>query len=116
MIVAYICTDRGDQTETRRRLLLDHLRYVETVADKILVGGPVPPTEPGDTRQFKGSILLYKVGRPEEAAALFNGDPYAKAGIWEKVEVLPFEPALGEVVGGITWQIVDGQIRPKAAR
>jgi uncharacterized protein YciI len=115
MIYGYLCTDRGDQTETRRRLLVDHLRYVESIADKVLIGGPMPPSDPGDRRQFKGSILLYKVRSRDEAAALFAADPYAKAGIWETVEEFAFAPVIGDAVGGITWEIVDGAVRRRSA-
>jgi hypothetical protein len=59
-------------------------------------------------------MLLYKVNSREEAKALFTGDPYAAADIWEKVEEIAFKAAVGDVVGGTTWEIVDGQVRGKA--
>ena len=120
MIYAFICRDAGDQTERRSALLLEHLRYIETVIDHIVVAGPCPPTAAGDTRQFQGSMMLYRAESMTEAKALFDGDPYARNGIWSSVDVMPFEAVAVAYVGGTTWDIVDGKFtkraRPEAPR
>ncbi len=108
MIHGYLCTDRGDQMAVRRKFLLDHLRYIETIADKIFIAGPAPSGAPG---VYKGSLILYKVDTADEAKALFDADPYAKADIWESVQPISFSPAVGDQVGGVTWKIVDGQVQ-----
>ena len=38
MKFAFICTDDGNQDEVRARHLIEHLRYVESVLDKISCG------------------------------------------------------------------------------
>ncbi len=111
MLFAYFCTDRGDQTAARSRLLVEHLRYFESIVDKIFVSGTVPPTAPGDTRKAAGSVIIYNVGSREEADALFKGDPYDSLDLYEKVEVVVFNPAAGTAVGGISWDIVNGEVR-----
>ena len=108
MIHGYLCTDRGDQTAVRRKFLMDHLRYIETIADKIFIAGPEPSDIPG---VYKGSLILYKVDTAEQAKALFDADPYAKADIWESVRPSSFNPAVGDHVGGVTWKIIDGQVQ-----
>ena len=108
MIHGFLCTDRGDQTAVRRKFLLDHLRYIETIADKVFIAGPEPSDTPG---VFKGSLILFKVDTAEQAKALFDADPYAKADIWESVRPISFNPAVGDHVGGVTWKIVDGQVQ-----
>ncbi len=108
MIHGYLCTDRGDQTAVRRKFLMDHLRYIETIADKIFIAGPEPSDIPG---VYKGSLILYKVDTAEQAKALFDADPYAKADIWESVRPISFNPAVGDHVGGVTWKIIDGQVQ-----
>ena len=108
MIHGFLCTDRGDQMVVRRKFLMDHLRYIETIADKILVAGPAPSDTPG---VYKGSLILYKVATADEAKALFDADAYAKADFWESVQPISFSPAVGDLVGGITWKIVDGQVQ-----
>ena len=116
MIYAFICRDAGDQTERRSALLLEHLRYIETVIDHIVVAGPGLPTAAGDTRQFQGSMMLYRAESMTEAKALFDGDPYARNGIWSSVDVMSFEAVAGAYVGGTTWDIVDGQLVRRIAR
>jgi uncharacterized protein YciI len=109
MRFAYVCRDRGDQTAARMKVLKEHLRYMESVADKVLIAGPVPGAT-GETRRFAGSIVIYNVATREEADALFKADPYAAADLWERVDVVPFDPAMGTAIGGITWEFVDGEV------
>ena len=37
MIYAFICKDGGDKTQIRRDVLLEHLRYIESVIDNGLI-------------------------------------------------------------------------------
>jgi uncharacterized protein YciI len=110
MKFAFICTDNGNQDETRSRHLLEHLRYVESVLDKIVVAGPCAPSDESDERQFQGSIMVYEADSEAEAHALFDGDPYVKNGVWQKVRVMPFTPVAGQMVGGKTWRIEYGRM------
>lgn len=110
MNIAFICTDDGDQTETRTTHLIEHLRYVESVLDKVVVAGPCLAPE-GEGRQFQGSIMVYKADSEEDARVLFEGDPYVKNNVWSKVRVMPFVPVAGHLVGGKTWVIEDGEMK-----
>ena len=76
-----------------------------------MIAGPIPGPEGGP--RFTGSVIIYNVGTREEADALFNGDPYARANMWERVETIPFSEALGTAIGGLTWEIVNGEIKMK---
>ena len=67
MIYAFICKDGGDKTQIRRDVLLDHLRYIESVIDKIVVAGTCPPLSSSDPPQFGGSMLRYRADSPAEA-------------------------------------------------
>ncbi|MBM3512702.1 MAG: YciI family protein [Alphaproteobacteria bacterium] len=111
-IFAFICKDGGDKTALRSKLLIDHLRHIESVADKVAVGGPCPPTGPGDKRQFEGSLILMHAQNAAEARTLFERDPYYKAGIWDSIEMMNFLPVVGEYIGGQTWTIEDGKMKP----
>lgn len=110
MNFAFICTDDGDQSELRTKHLLEHLRYVESVLDKIVVGGPCPSNQ-DDGREFEGSIMVYKADSEDQARSLFEADPYVKNGVWSKVRVMPFVPVAGSLVGGKTWVIEDGEMK-----
>ena len=105
MNYAFICTDDGDQGETRTKHLLEHLKYIESVLDKVVIAGPCAPSDAADTRQFQASIMVYEADTEEEARALFDGDPYVKNGVWKKVRVMPFTPVAGQMIGGKTWKI-----------
>ena len=105
MNYAFICTDDGDQGEVRTRHLLEHLRYIESVLDKVVVAGPCAPSQEDDDRQFQGSIMVYNAASEAEAQALFDADPYVKNGVWKKVRVMPFTQVAGQLIGGKTWRI-----------
>jgi hypothetical protein len=109
-IYAFICKDGGDKGAVRRQHLIEHLRYVESVMDSVVVAGPCPPTAPGDARQFAGSIMMYRAKTEAAARALFEGDPYVKNRVWDAVEMMNFTPVAGDYIGGQTWAIVDGKM------
>lgn len=111
MRFAYFCFDRGDQMAARNERLMAHLHYMEQIADQIMIAGPIPG--PAGGPRFAGSVIIYNVGSREEADALFNNDPYASANLWERVEVVPFSEALGTAIGGLTWEIVNGDLKMK---
>mgnify|MGYP002782352066 CR=1 FL=1 len=96
---AVIARDRPG-AEPRRLAVRDaHFAYVETIADRIAVAGPLRD----DAGGFKGSLLIYRVAGEAEARALLEGDPYWAADIWESVTVEPFTAAIGTWVGGKRW-------------
>ncbi|MFL2771066.1 MAG: YciI family protein [Rhodospirillaceae bacterium] len=111
MNYAFICTDDGDQSELRSKHLIEHLRYVESNLDKVVIAGPCAPSDPKDKRQFQGSIMVYKAETETIARALFEGDPYVKNGVWAKVRMMPFNPVAGVLLGGQTWVIEGDQAR-----
>lgn len=110
MNFAFICTDDGDQGEVRTKHLLEHLKYIESVLDKVVIAGPCAPSDENDARQFQASIMVYEAENEAEAQALFDGDPYVKNGVWKKVRVMPFIPVAGQLIGGKTWRIEDDKM------
>jgi len=95
-----ICRDAPDGAEKRRSATPDHLRHIEQVIDELHVAGPLFD-EAG--KRPVGSVLLLRTQSARQARELTERDPYFKAGVWESVEVLPFIPAAGGYIGGITW-------------
>ena len=100
MIYCFICKDGPKADNLRKEHLAAHLSHVEEVIDTIKVAGPVPR----DTDGYRGSILMLEAETEDEAWALFNTDPYAKAEIWDSVEILPFNAVAGQWLGGVTWK------------
>jgi uncharacterized protein YciI len=109
-VFAFICKDGGDKTKIRRDLLLEHLRYIETVADHIAVAGPCAPRQTSDTRQFEGSIMIYDAPSESAARAIFEGDPYFKNGIWDSYDIMAMNPVVGHYIGGQTWELAGDSI------
>jgi len=103
MRFAFVCIDDGDQGESRKLFLIDHLKYIEKVMSKVVLAGPCPSSDPGDDRQFQGSIMIYEASTENEARKLFEDDPYVRNGIWKEVSCLPFDPVAGQLIGGKTW-------------
>jgi uncharacterized protein YciI len=116
VIYAFICKDGGDKTQIRRDLLIEHLRYIESVIDKVVVAGPCAPMTPSDVRQFEGSVMMYQADTPAEARSMFERDPYFKNKIWDSYEMMNFSPVAGNYIGGQTWEIVDGKMMRKDPR
>ena len=100
MLVSVYCTDTRDSAAPRREKLQAHLRYVETIQDKIKVAGPV--TDPEAGRQV-ASLLVFEVQDLAEADALMRADPYYDAGIWETINLHEFRGVVGDWVGGKQW-------------
>ena len=99
MAVAVILWDGPDAPRLRQERLAAHLAYVETVADRLLVGGPFKRADGA----FAGSLLVMDVGTEAEARAILEADPYFQAGVWADVRIEPFRPVIGTWIGGKVW-------------
>lgn len=94
------CEDRPHASTARRENTADHLEYIETILDRILVAGPLLDD---DTGGYLGSCFVYDTDDEKEAKRLLHNDPYYKAGLYARVAIRPFRPAAGCWIGGKTW-------------
>jgi uncharacterized protein len=76
-----------------------HFSHIERVLDKLCIAGPLKTEAEG----FAGSLLIIKARDRAEAQAIFETDPYFKAGVWDRIEIHPFVAAAGEWIGGKVW-------------
>lgn len=85
------CVDKPAHPEIRLANRAAHLEFLKANIDKLLIGGP---TLSDDGGKMTGSVLVFDV--PDRAAldALLAQDPYAKAGLFEKVEVSVYKKVL----------------------
>jgi uncharacterized protein len=95
---AIIAWDAPDAARLRQEHLAAHLAYAEAHGQRIAVGGPL---RQGDV--FTGSLLIVEAADQADAQALLDGDPYYRAGVWDRVEVQPFRAVIGTWIGGKTW-------------
>jgi uncharacterized protein YciI len=78
------CVDKPKHQDVRLANRAQHVEFLKANIDKVLIGGP---TLTDDGQSMTGSVLVFDL--PDRAAldALLAQDPYAKAGLFEKVEV-----------------------------
>ncbi|MBI5166065.1 MAG: YciI family protein [Magnetospirillum sp.] len=85
------CQDKPGHQQVRLDNRSAHLDFLKANLDKVVMAGPVQ-TE--DRQGMVGSVLVLDV--PDRAAldALLAEDPYAKAGLFAAVTVLPYRKVL----------------------
>jgi hypothetical protein len=97
MLFALVCTDRPGSLDLRLATRPNHLAYLETYAEKLVLAGPLLDID----GRSNGSLLVIDVNDRAEAEGFAAGDPYAKAGLFESTQVRAFRPVFedGEKVG-----------------
>jgi len=88
MLFAVICIDKPDRSDLRAATRPAHLDYLEKFRARIAISGPLLHD---DGATPKGSLLILDFADAGEAQAFAEGDPYAKAGLFETVTVAPFK-------------------------
>lgn len=90
--------DAPNTLATRRATRPAHVEYLRALIDqgRLVIAGPRPRvdgTDPGDAG-FHGSLIVAEFASLEDAQAWAQQDPYAKAGVFERVLVQPYVRAL----------------------
>lgn len=73
------CIDKPDSAELRAATRAEHLAYVNTVVDRILVAGPLLRPD----GRAMGSLLIIDFEDRDAAIAFSAGDPYQQVGLFE---------------------------------
>ncbi len=84
--------DKADALPTRMANRPAHLAWAGGFADKIRMGGPVFADD-GET--FAGSVFVVEMESLQAMRDWAAEDPYAKAGLFDSVEIRPFTWAIG---------------------
>lgn len=84
---SFICTDKPDSLELRMATRPPHVEHLNALNEKgiLKMAGPFL----GADGKPNGSLVIVETATIEDAQALADADPYAKAGLFEKVEVKP---------------------------
>ena len=98
MLFALICTDKPGQPRSAAR----HPAAASGLSrdlSRASSSRPAPLLDAED--QPCGSLLIIDVADRAEAAGFAEGDPYAKAGLFESTVIRPFRPVFkdGEMLG-----------------
>ncbi|MCA1243006.1 YciI family protein [Stappia stellulata] len=86
MLYALICTDKPGALEVRKANREDHLAFLAAMGDKLKAAGPFLDDDGGMT----GSLVVIEAASRDEALAISQEDPYARAGLFESVEIRPW--------------------------
>ncbi|MFF0990919.1 YciI family protein [Kocuria nitroreducens] len=76
--------DRDNAYDQRLELRDEHLRYLQTVADKLLACGAKLSD---DEETADGGLYLVDVDTREEAEALIEADPFSRGGLFREVKI-----------------------------
>lgn len=84
------CIDKPHALELRLANRPAHLAHLATVADQLLLAGPLLD----DEGQPIGSLVIIDFPDRTAATAFAAADPYAKAGLFASVAVTPWRKVL----------------------
>jgi uncharacterized protein YciI len=85
------CIDKPDSLALRMATREAHLAYIGRCGPAVSYGGPLLDAK-GD---MAGSLIVFEGDDMEAARAFSAADPYVQAGLFERVEIHGFRPALG---------------------
>ena len=100
MAYIFYCKDHPDAATRRQESTPEHLAYIESIMDQVLMAGPLIDD---DSDAFSGSCFIYDTDQEQEAIQLLHGDPYYRAGIYARVDSHRLRPAAGSWIGGKIW-------------
>ncbi len=83
MLFALICTDKPASLDIRLATRPDHVAYLKSLGDKLILAGPFLGTD----EKPNGSFVVIKAENRAIAEAIAADDPYAKAGLFQSVEI-----------------------------
>ncbi|WP_322045276.1 YciI family protein [Paraburkholderia sp. J67] len=92
---AVFATDRPDMREARERVRAQHRSHLRTAARHgvfVRLGGAT--LAPQDDL-FNGTLLVIEAEGIDEVMAFVSDDPYMQAGVFERVEVRPWDWSVG---------------------
>ncbi|WP_308911190.1 YciI family protein [Pseudokordiimonas caeni] len=93
MLFMVLCYDKPNSASLRAETRPAHVRYLKDAGTRVKMAGPL--LSPGDEQHPVGSLIVIDAAS-EGAVKLFaENDPYASAGLFERVEIRPWRAALG---------------------
>ena len=85
------CQDKPGATQVRLDNRAAHLEYLKSNLARVVMAGPV---QTDDRQGMVGSVLVLDFADRADLDTFLAGDPYAKAGLFASVTVLPYKKVL----------------------
>lgn len=89
-VFAIHCIDKPMQQALRAATRPEHLLWLESAIDHIVIAGPLLDEEGGPI----GSMLLMEFPDRKSAVSFVAGDPYARVGLFASVAVTAWKQVL----------------------
>ena len=86
-----ICEDKKDSLDVRLGNRDKHLAYLGELGNRVSLAGPMLSD---DGESMVGSVLIIEAESVSEIQTIADGDPYALAGLFEKVTIRPFRQVI----------------------
>ena len=88
MLFAFVCTDKPGHLQVRLDNRPAHVEWLKglNAEGKIALAGPFSD----EAGQMNGSLVIVDAPDLEAAKAMSAADPYAKAGLFESVQIRPW--------------------------
>ncbi|QYK41970.1 MAG: YciI family protein [Paracoccaceae bacterium] len=90
MPYALICTDRPGALQTRQDNRAAHLAHIRSTG-VVTMAGPFLDA----AGEMCGSLIVLDVATMDEARAWAEADPYARAGLFDRVEIRAWKKVVG---------------------
>jgi uncharacterized protein YciI len=90
MPYAVLTTDKPNSGALRAKVRDEHLKYLDANLHRLLAAGAVIED---DGTGGKGGVYIVDTDDRKEAEAFIAGDPFSKAGLFEKVTVTRWRKA-----------------------
>ena len=90
MLYVIHCFDKAGHLQVRMDNRPTHVEYLKSYGDKLFAAGPTLDVE----ENMNGSVVILDVESLSDAEDFAANDPYAKAGLFEKVTIQPWKKVL----------------------
>ena len=87
MLYALLCTDKPDSLAMRKAHRPDHVAYLQSLGDRLVLAGPFTER---DGITMIGSLIVVETPSLEDAQDIAANDPFTKAGLFAEVDVRPW--------------------------
>lgn len=87
MLFALVAHDRPNSVSRRMELRPDHLKYLESLGDTLVLAGPFL----ADNGDMVGSIVIIEAETLDAARAIFARDPFAVGNLFDSITIKPWK-------------------------
>jgi uncharacterized protein YciI len=87
MLFALICSDKPGSLALRMENRPEHAAYLKSLGDALVFAGPFLQE---DGKTMCGSLVVIEAPSIDAARMIAAGDPFAKIGLFESVEIRPW--------------------------